>query len=436
MSRLPALGAPRPVRIPEHVEVVLPSGLTVLAVRRQGEPLAETRLRIPFAGADGARAALLARTLLARTVPAGATAAQRFGGTLGAEVDRDRLRISGRAPAGALDRLLAVLVDALEAGSYPAAEVRSARAGLAEQLRTDRSRPAQQAAAALARRIHHGHPYGRPTPEPAAVGAVTEGELAALHRELVRPVGSTLVIVGALDPQAAAETAARRLAHWTGTAPACVLPPVPPLRPGPLLLLDRPGSTQSALRIAFPAVSRGHRENAPLRLANLVFGGYFCSRWVANLREDKGYTYGPHSAIEERPAGARLIAAVEVATEYTAPTLVETLHELGRLACLPPTRAEVDRARQYTLGALAVLGMSTHRDLANLVAGLVDGGLPLGYLAEHVDRLAGATVDEVHEAARAHLAPSGAVAVLVADAARVERAVAAVMPVTVCQEVA
>lgn len=423
---MPALGPFRPVLVPEHVELTLPSGLTVLAVRRHGEPLAELRLRIPLAGADPAPARLLARTLFA-----GTASVQQLGGSLGADVNRDRLRISGRAPVGALDRLLATLARLLAAGAYPPSEVRVARAGLADQLRVARSLPAQLAAAALARRIYPGHPYGRPSPEPEEVAAVASEDLRALHARLVRPAGCTLVLVGDLDPQAAAGTAARCLAGWTGTAPEHVLPPVPPLRPGALLLVDRPGSAQSSLRIALPAVPRGHRDNAALRLANLVFGGYFCSRWTANLREDKGYSYGPLSVIEDRPAGARLIASADVATEHTAPALVETLHELGRIACLPPDRAEVQRARDYTLGSLVVLGMSTHRDLADLAAGLVDGGLPLTYLADYARQLAAATVDDVHRAAADYLAPSGAVPVLLADAARVSRAVAALAPVTV-----
>ncbi len=425
----------RPVRVPEHVESTLPNGLRVLAVQRHGEPLAEIRLRIPFAGADPAPARLLARTLFSGSTSGSAArtaaAVRDLGATLGVEVDQDRLRISGRAPVGALDRLLATVAQALEAAAYPPSEVATARAALADRLRTDRCEPARLAGAALAARIYPGHPYRLDAPEPEEVASVQAGELRALHARLVRPAGSTLVVVGDLDPQAVVAVAARQLAGWTGAVSEYALPPVPPLRPGALLLVDRPGSTRSSLRMAFPAVPRGHPDNPALRLANLVFGGYFCSRWTANLREDKGYTYGPSSVIQDRRAGARLIASAEVAAEHAAAALGETLYELARMACLPPGQAELDRARGYTLGALVVLGMSTHRDLADLAAGLVDGGLPLTYLAGYADRLAAATVEEVHEAARRYLAPSGAVTVLLADAQRVGHAVAALTPVTV-----
>ena len=74
------------------------------------------------------------------------------------------------------------------------------------------------------------------------------------------------------------------------------------------MLADRPGSVQSSMRLALPAVGRTHPDHAALQLANLVFGGYFSSRWVENIREDKGYTYSPHSVVEHSVAGSALVA--------------------------------------------------------------------------------------------------------------------------------
>ena len=139
--------------------------------------------------------------------------------------------------------------------------------------------------------------------------------------------------------------------------------------------------------MALPAVPRTHPDHAALQLANLIFGGYFSSRWVENIREDKGYTYGPHSVIEHSVAGSALIVSAEVATEVTAPALLETLYELGRLATLPPGEEELEQARQYALGTLQ-LGMSTQAGLAGLASTYAGFGLRLDYLAEHTARLA------------------------------------------------
>ena len=159
-----------------------------------------------------------------------------------------------------------------------------------------------------------------------------------------------------------------------------------------------------------------------------MFGGYFSSRWVENIREDKGYTYGPHSLIEHAVAGSSLIVAAEVATEVTAPALLETMYELGRLASLPPKDEELEQARQYALGTLQ-LGMSTQAGLAGLVSTYAGFGLRLDYLAEHSARLAKATRDDVAAVAEEFLAPAAAAAVVLGDAERVEKSLAALTPV-------
>jgi zinc protease len=268
------------------------------------------------------------------------------------------------------------------------------------------------------------HPYAVQTPEPEQVRAVRPAPLRALHADRVHPRGATLVLVGDLQPARALDAAEQALGGWDGAGRDGSLPPAPPLTPGPLLLVDRPGAVQSSLRMALPAVPRTHPDHAALQLANMVFGGYFSSRWVENIREDKGYTYGPHSLIEHAVAGSALVVVAEVATEVTGPALLETLYELGRLASLPPKEDELEQARQYTLGTLQ-LGMSTQAGLAGLASTYAGFGLRLGFLAEYAARLAKVTRDDVAAAAATYLAPSRAVSVVLGDAERVEAPVAA-----------
>jgi hypothetical protein len=75
-----------------------------------------------------------------------------------------------------------------------------------------------------------------------------------------------------------------------------------------------PGAVQTTLRMAASAPSRADADYAAFVLANLVFGGYFSSRWVANIREDKGYTYSPHAQVEHPPAGSRVSISADVST--------------------------------------------------------------------------------------------------------------------------
>jgi len=343
---------------------------------------------------------------------------QAVGGGLSAGLDPDRLFITGNALAGGLDRMLEILASVLTDPAYPNEEVATERERLVDHIQVAQSQPAHLAREALLKRMYGRHPYAVQTPEPEQVRGVRPGQLRSLHADRVRPDGSVLVLVGDINPEKAIDAAAKALGSWTGPGKDGDVPPTPELEPGPLLLVDRPGSVQSSLRMALPAVPRTHPDYAPLQLANLVFGGYFSSRWVENIREDKGYTYGPHSSIEHFLAGSALLVAAEVATEVTGPSLLETRYELGRLASLPPGEEELEQARRYALGTLR-LGMSTQAGLAALASMYASFGLRLDHLREHSAALAAATRDQVAEAATHYLAPSKAVTVVLGDAEKV-----------------
>lgn len=429
---LPPLGPNRRLKLPKQAERTLDNGLTVIAVRRPAVPLVELRLWMPFGRAHLARGAMLAQTMLAGTaeLTANQIAAelQKVGGGLSAGVDPDRLMLSGAGLVTGLDRMLEILADVLTGATYPADWVETERDRLVDRIQVAQSQPAHLARTALLKRIYGRHPYAVQTPEPDQVRAVRPPVLRKLHSERVHPAGAVLVLVGDVQPERALDAAERALAGWGGDGHSADLPPAPPLEPGPLLLVDRPGSVQSSLRLALPAVPRTHPDHAALQLANLVFGGYFSSRWVENIREDKGYTYGPHSLVEHSVAGSVLVAGAEVATEVTAPALLETMYELGRLAALPPKPEELEQARQYALGTLQ-LGMSTQAGLASLTSAYAGNGLRLDFLAEHAARLAKATVDDVAEVAARYLAPARAVTVVLGDAERVAEPLAALTAV-------
>ncbi|GLY03442.1 MULTISPECIES: pitrilysin family protein [Actinoplanes] len=429
---LPDLIPDAPLNLPPEAERTLPNGLTVIAIRRSSVPLVEVRLRIPFGRAPLAPATLLSQALFTGTSTLSsidiAAELQAVGGGLAAGLDPDRLQISGNALAGGLDRTLELLAGVLTDATYPTEEVATERERLVDHIQVALSQPAHLARVALLKRMFGDHPYAVQTPAPDAIRPVDSGALRDLHASRVRPDGAVLVLVGDIDPEQAILSAEKILGGWTGAAADGLVPPVPELKPGALLLVDRPGSVQSSMRLALPALPRTHPDYAALNLANMVFGGYFSSRWVENIREDKGYTYGPHSGIEHFVAGSSLLAAAEVATEVTGPALLETLYELGRIASLAPGEEELEQARRYALGTLR-LGMSTQGGLAGLASMYAGFGLRLNHLPEYSAALAAATREDVAAAAAEHLAPSRAVTVVLGDADKIESQLAALTSV-------
>ncbi|PZS35890.1 MAG: insulinase family protein [Pseudonocardiales bacterium] len=426
---VPALVPPlTPARRPAKLTVaerVLPTGLRVLVVRRATVPLVEVRLRVPFAGrsaSHSAKASVLGETLLSGTADLTtvdiAVALQEIGGSLSVSADPDRLLLSGNGLASGLPRLLEILADVLTGAAYPAEEVTGERDRLVERLRMARSQPGVIAREALLGRMYGDHPYAHEIPEADAVAAVTPAQLRSLHRSRVIPAGSTLVIVGDVSPQRALDRVETALADWDGGTAARGAPRLPALEAGPIVLVDRPGAVQSNIRVGGHALSRQDPQYPAMQLANLVYGGYFSSRLVENVREEKGYSYSPHSVIEHSAAGSALVMEADVATEVTAPALLEMRYELGRMATLPVAAQELDSARQYAIGTLA-LSIATQAGLASTITALLASGVDVDWLREHTTRLGAVTIADVQEQAARHLAPSALATVVVGDAAAV-----------------
>ncbi len=426
----PALAKAKPVRLPSVSDTTLDNGLRVLAVRRPGVPLAEVRLRIPFAAprkgtaTHVARAHLLADTFLSGTEhrDAGQIARdlQAVGATLGVNVDSDRLAFGGSVLLDGLPGLLALMGELLTGATFPKRDVEGERDRLVQELAIHRSSAGVVAREALFARLYGDHPYAQDLPLADEVEAVKPKQLRTLHASRVVPAGSILTIVGDLTPARATAAVQKALSGWTTTG-ADVPVPAAPTQPGrTALLVDRPGAVQTTMRFGGAAPNRTDDDFAATVLANLVFGGYFSSRWVSNIREDKGYTYSPHSGLDHPVGGARLVAGADVATEVTAPAMLETLYELGRIATVAVGQEELDQARRYAIGTLA-LGTATQAGLAGTLSQLAASGLSIEWLRDYPKQLAAVTTEDVLAAAATWLAPTVLTPVLVGDVATVEK---------------
>ncbi|AXB47191.1 M16 family metallopeptidase [Amycolatopsis albispora] len=429
---VPPLGGQRAAAELSHVDTVLPNGLRVLAVRKDTVPLVEVRLSIPFAGTGelhAATAEVLAETIVTGTARRDRVAIDTemalIGGELSTVVDPERLAISASALASGLPTLFDVLADLLTEASYVDAEVARESARLIERLAIARTQPRTIAREALQRRRYGNHPVTREVPEAEDVAKVVPEAVRALHANAVLPRNSTLVIVGDVDPDAVVAELERALGDWASDKSANVLPDLPELTGGEVLLVPRPGAVQSQLRLSAQALRRTDPRYAHLQLANLAYGGYFSSRLVENIREDKGYTYSAHSGFEFTGNTATLLVDADTATDVTAAALLETRYELARLGLVPPTADEVESVRQYAIGSLGI-SISSQTGLAGQLSALAQAGLGFEWLAGHPERLAAVTAEEVAEAALDFFAPHRFTGVVVGDADTIGRGLEAV----------
>ena len=423
MTLVPTVGAPRPLRPPRVAEAKLGSGMRILVVRKPTVPRVEVRLVCGLGDTRNlAVERVLAKTLTSGTESRSSTdiaeEIQRLGATFGAAVGLDHFQLSGSVLSANLRPFLELCADVLMHSTFPSDEVDLERARLTQELEMSRSQPQVVATEALRKRLFGRHRYAKVLPDPAAVSRVSRTALQRLLTQTIGPRGGFVVVVGDVQPQAAIEAFASTIAKWRTrvAAPAKTVPDKP--KRGPVVFVDRPGSVQTSIKMAGEIPKVGSDESYAVDIANTIFGGYFISRWVDNLRERHGYTYTPHSQpIYHRLANYLEISA-DVGADVTAAALVETHYELGRMCAVDVEPDELLSAKRYRTG-IQSLRIGSQAGLASVLAGLVTHGLGVDYLREFPKRVMALTAADVREASERYLAPSRLVTVLVGDASRV-----------------
>jgi zinc protease len=420
---LPPIGPVPPLVLPPIADVRLPGGLRVVALRHASIPMAELRLAVPL-DADGFHAAavheLLAATLLHGTPRHDRESITDTLATAGAVLWASRssrwLGLNGSGPAAALPTLLGVLGESLVEARHTEPAVRAARERAVRQVATTRRQPHLLATEALLGHLYGPQPRMTDVPHEADLAAVTAEEVRVAHGEAVRPDRAVLVLVGDLDPETAVARAVRALGEWrpAGTPP----PPshTPVIRHPGIARIHRPGAAQAQIRLVRPALDRGHPEFAALTLANIVFGGYFSSRLVADVRERHGLAYRCESAFHDHLDQLVISLEADTATAAAAGTLRRMRHVLRGMAEQPPSAAEVEAARRYVTGMTALATSSQQAWASSLLLSLTLGQEP-DRIAHFLDELATVTTADVAAAAARFYDPTDYHGVVLGDTA-------------------
>lgn len=121
---------------------------------------------------------------------------------------------------------------------------------------------------------------------------------------------------------------------------------------GSIHFLERPDALQSALRFGQLAINRIHPDFPALQVLNTIFGGYFGSRLMANIREDKGYTYGIGSGISSLKDAGYFFISTEVGADVCTAAMAEIEKEMKLLRTELISEGELALVRNYMLGSL------------------------------------------------------------------------------------
>lgn len=118
------------------------------------------------------------------------------------------------------------------------------------------------------------------------------------------------------------------------------------------IFTEREDAMQSAVKMGCTTITREHPDYPKLRVLMTLFGGYFGSRLMSNIREEKGYTYGISAGIMFYPDSGVLVVSTETDNKYVEPLIQEVYHEIDRLHHELVPDEELTMVRNYMLGEM------------------------------------------------------------------------------------
>lgn len=241
------------------------------------------------------------------------------------------------------------------------------------------------------------NPYGKQE-QPADYDTLTTGHLRAFHRDCYTARRCRIVLSGRITPEMKAAVAdtfsalAPGIEHCQGAYPIQI-PAGEHYR-----FVPREGALQSGINAGCFVVGRNHPDHLVLRVLNTLLGGYFGSRLMSNIREDKGYTYGIQSSIVAYPDVAYLVVQTQAATRYVRPLIDELFNEIDRLRDTRVGDEELHMVRSYMTGEMLRLFDSPF-SVAEVFVTLLANGLDFSYYSRRFEAIRAVTSEQLQEVA-------------------------------------
>jgi predicted Zn-dependent peptidase len=248
------------------------------------------------------------------------------------------------------------------------------------------------------------HPYGRYSLR-EAYDSLNRHELAAFHRKHYLEGKMILFVAGHLPK----DLFAQLNAHF-GKLPlkgtiAEVEHVMKPAMERKFRINNDPNGVQGAVRMARPFITRHHPDFSPMQVLNTLFGGFFGSRLMSNIREEKGYTYGIHSYFQNHMSRGAWMISTEAGRDVCENTISEVYHEMKRLRDMPVSDEELLLVKNYLIGnVLGDLDGPFH--IIGRWKNIVLNGLPDDYFRNSISAIKSVTPARLQELANTYLDPA------------------------------
>ncbi|HLY39981.1 MAG TPA: pitrilysin family protein [Terracidiphilus sp.] len=420
----PSLVLPRPSVF------TLANGLSVYLVERHELPVVSMQMLTlagtgenPAAtpGLAGITAALLTEGTEKRSAGEIADEAALLGTSLSSSSDSDSARLSISLLSKNAGRGLSLLADSAEHPSFPAADLDRVRKTRLTGLLEQQDSPIELGLRAGWLNLYgQSNPYGYDALGTSdSLHAITKDQIASFYSAHYGPKTSLLEITGDVTPMEARKLAEEAFGHWTSTATPATLPAAPTPPAQKILVVDKPGSPQTAMLAFGVGMPRSSPDYPAVSVMNTMLGGLFSSRINMNLREEHGYTYGAFSFFWYYRGTGPFITGAQVRADVTAPATEQLFKELNGIHTKPLTDTELRLAKDSIIRSLPGL-FESDGSVNGQLADLWLFGLPMDYYTKLPGEIEAVTSADAQKAAEKYIHPENLVVIEVGDRSKIE----------------
>ncbi|UFH56207.1 pitrilysin family protein [Spirosoma sp. KNUC1025] len=327
----------------------------------------------------------------------------RYGAFLELNSGPDRASVVVYCLTKFLPRVLPLLREMLTESIFAQKELEELRNITLQNLRVNYEKNAYLAGVLLREKLFGAnHPYGR-SQRPEFVSQLTQAEVIDFYKRTIRMASFQIILAGDATENeillinkelGQLPTQQNRLAPVVGdTVPDSNLP----------VLAEKPDSIQSSIRLGRRLFNRAHPDFFKMLVTNEVLGGYFGSRLMKNIREEKGFTYGISSNMPAFRRDGYFLIGTDVNKENTQQTLDEISKEIRILQSEPVPQDELDVVKNYMAGEF-VGSLNTPFEIADRYKVILLDGLPTDFLTTYIQNIRSVTATDVMEMATQYLA--------------------------------
>jgi zinc protease len=431
-TKVPAIGKTPELRVPTWTKTTLTNGAELIVSEKHDLPLVSFSItflgganqfeQAGRRGVGGITASMLSEGTKTRDGEALSNALQLLGTEVSVSVGGESGSIGFVSTTGKFAGTLEILADMLVNPTFPAEALERIRAQRLVALNQAKAQPGAISARVFPRTLYgDAHPYGQ-LPTEATTKAITRDDVLAFHQAYFKPGRALVTIVGDVTPATVKPIVERGLSSWTagGSKPAFSYPTVPAARPTTIYLVDKVDSAQSTFAIGLPGPPRNTPDYYSLQVMNTILGGMFQSRLNANIREEKGYSYGVGSGFNYGKGPGPFRAAGDIVSAKSDAGLIEFMKELrGILGERPVTADELNVAKEALVQRLPGTFASVSA-INGAITNLWIQGLPDDYYQQYTKAIQAVTADDVVRVAKKHIDLSHLAIVVVGDRKTIE----------------